>query len=76
MYHQCSKNSSLVHVLIISIALFAMIEAANNGVGKTPPMGWSTWNFFRCNISEDLILETAKAMVSSGMKGKQLKNIF
>lgn len=31
-------------------------------------MGWSSWNQFRCNISEDLILQTADAMVSSGMK--------
>lgn len=34
----------------------------DNGVCKTPPMGWSSWNTFRNNITEDLIYDTAKAM--------------
>jgi alpha-galactosidase len=31
-------------------------------------MGWNSWNKFGCNVSEQLIRETADAMVSSGMK--------
>jgi alpha-galactosidase len=31
-------------------------------------MGWNSWNRFRCNVSEQLIRETADAMISSGMK--------
>jgi alpha-galactosidase len=38
------------------------------GLAKTPPMGWNSWNKFACNVSEKLIKETAEAMVSSGMK--------
>ena len=34
----------------------------------TPPMGWNSWNKFGCNVSEQLIRETADAMVRSGMK--------
>ncbi len=34
----------------------------------TPPMGWNSWNRFACDISETLALETADALVSSGMK--------
>lgn len=34
----------------------------------TPPMGWNSWNKFACNVSEQLIRETADAMVSSGMR--------
>ena len=33
----------------------------------TPPMGWSSWNTFRNNIDEDLIYDTAKAMVDKGL---------
>ena len=29
-----------------------------------PPMGWNSWNKFGCNINEELISETADAMVS------------
>ena len=37
-------------------------------LAKTPPMGWNSWNRFNCNVSEKLLMETADAMVSSGMK--------
>nr|KJB72967.1 hypothetical protein B456_011G207400 [Gossypium raimondii] len=30
----------------------------NNGLAVTPQMGWNSWNFFACSISEDLIKET------------------
>ena len=34
----------------------------------TPPMGWNSWNKFGCNVSEQLLMEAADAMVASGMK--------
>lgn len=34
----------------------------------TPPLGWNSWNHFGCNVDEELIRETADAMVTSGMK--------
>lgn len=37
-------------------------------LGMTPPLGWNSWNTFTWNINEDLIKETADAMVSSGLK--------
>jgi alpha-galactosidase len=39
-----------------------------NGLAKTPPMGWNSWNKFRTGINDKLIREIADAMVSSGMK--------
>ena len=33
-----------------------------------PLMGWSSWNTFGCEISEDVILETARAMATNGLK--------
>ena len=42
--------------------------AYENGVALTPPMGWSSWNTFKNHIDEDLIYDTAKAMVDSGLK--------
>ncbi|MEU7960720.1 glycoside hydrolase family 27 protein, partial [Micromonospora humida] len=32
-----------------------MAQALDNGVARTPPMGWNSWNTFGCNISEALI---------------------
>lgn len=42
--------------------------ALNNGLAKTPPMGWSSWNTFYENIDEAKIKGIADVMVSSGMK--------
>lgn len=49
----------------------------DNGVAKTPPMGWSSWNTFRNHIDQDMIMEVAHAMVNSGLAdaGYQYLNI-
>jgi alpha-galactosidase len=36
--------------------------------GRTPPMGWNSWNHFGCNVSDSLIRGQADAMVASGMR--------
>lgn len=33
-----------------------------------PPMGWNSWNTFGNNINEDVIRETADALVSTGLR--------
>lgn len=43
------------------------VEYVNNA-RTTPLMGWSTWNTFANNVSEKLILETADAMIKTGLK--------
>ena len=51
--------------------------ALDNGLARTPPMGWNSWNSFGCNVNEALVKATADAMVSTGMKdaGYQYVNI-
>ncbi|KAL4576669.1 hypothetical protein LXL04_012767 [Taraxacum kok-saghyz] len=77
--------------LLLSIAGLATTDAArtsfsstndrrsllDNGLGRTPQMGWNSWNHFACNIEEKLIRETADAMVSTGLAaaGYQYVNI-
>ncbi len=41
--------------------------ALDNGLARTPQMGWNDWNSFGCNVNDSLIRQTADAMVSSGM---------
>lgn len=41
-------------------------------VKLTPPMGWNSWNTYGENINEQLIRETADAMVSEEL----LENAF
>lgn len=42
--------------------------APGNGLARTPPMGWNSWNHFACNVNEETIRETADAMVATGMR--------
>jgi alpha-galactosidase len=37
-------------------------------LAQTPPMGWNSWNHFGCDVDEELVRETADAMVASGMR--------
>ncbi|KAF9606297.1 hypothetical protein IFM89_024965 [Coptis chinensis] len=39
----------------------------NNGLGRSPQMGWNSFNHFPCTLNEELIRETADAMVSTGL---------
>ncbi len=58
-------------ILLLAAIFFCAVAptwALDNGLAKTPPMGWNSWNKFGCNVSEKLIKEMADAMVSSGMK--------
>src|SRR5688572_17670559 len=59
-------------VTILALLLCFTITRTNaqkfQGLAKTPPMGWNTWNKFSCNVDENLIKGAADAMVSSGLK--------
>ncbi|MEN3308255.1 MAG: alpha-galactosidase, partial [Micromonosporaceae bacterium] len=52
-------------------------EALDNGLGLAPPMGFNDWNAFGCNVSEQLIKDTADLFVTAGLKaaGYQYVNI-
>jgi alpha-galactosidase len=39
-----------------------------NGLAKTPPMGWNSWNLFAGRIDDKTVREMADALVSSGMR--------
>ena len=52
----------------LAIALSAPAFALDNGLARTPPMGWNSWNKFGCNVSEARIKAAADAVVSTGMK--------
>ncbi len=57
------KFSFLFILLTISISAQKF-----DGLALTPPMGWNSWNKFACDVNEDLIKQTADAMVKNGMK--------
>jgi len=56
--------------LSLAIVLFAcgIASALENGLSRTPPMGWNPWNSFSSNENEQVFTETADSIVSSSMK--------
>ena len=53
--------------LLLASLFLAYSAQASEGLARTPPMGWSSWNTFGCRIDERLIRETADALVASGL---------
>ena len=39
-----------------------------DSLALTPPMGWNSWNVFRCDIDEEKVRAMADLLVSSGMR--------
>ena len=51
--------------ILAALGIAVNIQAQET-VYETPTMGWSSWNTFYTNISEDIIKQQARAMVSQG----------
>lgn len=59
------RKTIILAILILSAP--TLLAQKFEGLATTPPMGWNSWNQFGCRINEQLIRETADAMVNSGM---------
>jgi len=42
-------------------------DLPDNGLARTPPMGWNSWNKFHDHFDDAIVRQMADAMVSSGM---------
>jgi alpha-galactosidase len=73
MIRRWAAALALVGAALASPALAQKFD----GLASTPPMGWNSWNKFACDVNEQLIRETADAMVASGLRdaGYQYVNI-
>lgn len=65
--------SNLKHIFmsrkdfLFCLAVFFALPLSLMAV-ETPTMGWSSWNTYRTNISDSLIMRQADAMVARGLK--------
>lgn len=78
MIHQIEMNAEKYIVSLAAAALLSLPSSAQmgrksadlpkwEGLCETPQMGWSSWNCFMTDISEELIRQTADAMVDLGL---------
>ena len=50
------------------LPLPALHKVPYNGLAKTPPMGWNSWNKFASRVDDAAVRGAADALVSTGMK--------
>ncbi len=56
-------------ILLSTLICFYSQAQKFDGIALTPPMGWNSWNTFKCDgINETVIREMADTMVSKGLK--------
>ncbi len=55
---------ALILFMSISLCSFSQSEP----IAPTPPMGWTSWNPFIDKINEQIIMEVADSMVSTGLR--------
>jgi hypothetical protein len=55
-------------VVLVCVAILGFSTALDNGLGRTPQMGWNSWNHFGCNVREQTIMRAADRIVELGLK--------
>lgn len=66
------QAGSFLLVVLLSSSLFAL----QDGLALTPPMGFNTWNYFKCERnSEETVLKMAHAMVEKRLSHWEGKKI-
>jgi alpha-galactosidase len=51
---------------LVKLALPGPVKS--NGLAKTPPMGWNSWNKFQGQVTDAMVREMADAIVKTGMR--------
>ncbi|WAR00613.1 NAGAB-like protein [Mya arenaria] len=67
-----------ISVVALVVCLAGLVWSLDNGLARTPPMGWLSWQRYRCNtdcvqypddcISEKLYMRMADLLVSEGYR--------
>lgn len=67
----------IIFIILVIMGCNTIMAQKWEKIGDRPQMGWSTWNKFQGNISEEIIKGIADAMVASGLSeaGYQYINI-
>ena len=61
---QAAKMDLRAFLSFFLLSLVGRILALENGLGKTPQMGWNSWNHYGCNINQDVLKKVADAFIS------------
>ena len=68
IYYLLTKSNNMKNKIMSSLLLFIVCIHPYIHAEDGPTMGWSSWNTYRVNISDSLIMRQADAMVEKDMK--------
>jgi alpha-galactosidase len=61
----------MMRVVWVVLLLFGSVSsglAQGEGLARTPPMGWNSWNHFECKVTATDVRSAVDAIVANGMK--------
>lgn len=65
-------SSSILLMFVLFIVISPIyhnnINAMNNGLARTPPMGWDTYNLYKGNFNSEILESMADALNTTGMR--------
>ncbi len=70
-----SRPLPFLGLLLGLLLLPSSLDALDNGLGRTPAMGFNTWNKFGCQIDESLVHGVAQAMLDTGLAARGYRYI-
>src|SRR5205807_1459039 len=63
-----SNQTVALTLALVAVATFVTpAKALQNGLARTPPMGWNSWYTAHCGVTEKVVLRNATALVDTGM---------
>ena len=63
-FSSCFSMRLLVFSLLLVCCKLWQVHGADDGVARLPPMGWRSWNFYQCDISQKTMMASMDAVVS------------
>ena len=66
-----SLPPGMMRVVWVVLLLFGSVSsglAQGEGLARTPPMGWNSWNRFACKVTASDVRSAADAIAANGMK--------
>lgn len=63
-----ASHGLMCGAILATDAAVAQPHRIAEDLAPTPPMGWTSWNYYFCNYDEQTIKDQADALVSTGMR--------
>jgi alpha-galactosidase len=63
--HRVAENDG---ALPARVMLPALHKVPDNGLARTPPMGWNSWNKFNRRVSDEIVRGVADVIAANGMR--------